>query len=291
MSWAWKIAPASRDVPKVTINYIDETLGTDATMEYSGSPEGPWSPCAEDMLASAAGWDGSETTVYIRYAEDSTVTPKNGPKMTLPDGGIVDKNGNVTLPNGGSVEIGDATVTLPQGGTIRPNGNGSVQLPAGAVVKRAGKNDVTVPDCGAVYDPATDTLTFGIHRVTFNSQGGSKVTSAKVIHGEKAAKPADPTRSGYTFGGWYTDAACTTAYDFSSEVTSDLTLYAKWTASSSDSSDSTSSSDSTISSSSLPRTGDTSNLRLWAPLLAISFCGIAVVLLVIRKLKGNNRKN
>ena len=45
----------------------------------------------------------------------------------------------------------------------------------------------------------------------------------------KLVKPADPTRDGYTFGGWFTDEACTQAYDFSTPVTADLTLYAKWT--------------------------------------------------------------
>ena len=47
--------------------------------------------------------------------------------------------------------------------------------------------------------------------------------------GSKLAKPADPTRTGYTFGGWFTDAACTKAYDFSKTVTEAFTLYAKWT--------------------------------------------------------------
>ena len=41
-------------------------------------------------------------------------------------------------------------------------------------------------------------------------------------------KPDDPTRRGYTFGGWYTDYDCTKAYDFAAPVTGDLTLIAKW---------------------------------------------------------------
>lgn len=40
---------------------------------------------------------------------------------------------------------------------------------------------------------------------------------------------ADPTCSGYTFQGWYTDAAGTAANDWSAPVTEDLTRYAKWT--------------------------------------------------------------
>ena len=66
--------------------------------------------------------------------------------------------------------------------------------------------------------------------VTFNSNGGSAVASQTVNSGGKATKPADPTKGGVSFGGWYTDAALTTAYNFNNAVTSDLTLYAKWTA-------------------------------------------------------------
>ena len=46
--------------------------------------------------------------------------------------------------------------------------------------------------------------------------------------GEKAVKPADPERNGWTFAGWYTDAECTNAFDFSVAPTADIELYAKW---------------------------------------------------------------
>lgn len=66
--------------------------------------------------------------------------------------------------------------------------------------------------------------------VAFNSNGGSACDTKFVAATDgKLVKPADPTRDGYTFGGWYTDGACTQAYDFSAPVTADLTLYAKWT--------------------------------------------------------------
>lgn len=66
--------------------------------------------------------------------------------------------------------------------------------------------------------------------VSFNSNGGSACDTKFVATADgKLVKPADPTREGYTFGGWYTDEACTQAYDFSTPVTADLTLYAKWT--------------------------------------------------------------
>ncbi len=66
------------------------------------------------------------------------------------------------------------------------------------------------------------------HRVKFDTQGGSSVSDQTPASGSALAKPADPTREGCTFGGWYTDAACTKAYDFAAAVTADMTLYAKW---------------------------------------------------------------
>lgn len=66
------------------------------------------------------------------------------------------------------------------------------------------------------------------HRVKFDTQGGSSINDQTPASGSAVAKPADPTREGYTFAGWYTDAACTKAYDFATAVTADMTLYAKW---------------------------------------------------------------
>lgn len=41
--------------------------------------------------------------------------------------------------------------------------------------------------------------------------------------------PKNPTRVGYYFGGWYNDAECTAAHDFSAAVEANATIYAKWT--------------------------------------------------------------
>ena len=67
------------------------------------------------------------------------------------------------------------------------------------------------------------------HRVKFDVKGGSSVDSQTPASGSTVTKPADPTREGYTFAGWYTDEACTEAYKFDAAVTADMTLYAKWT--------------------------------------------------------------
>lgn len=65
--------------------------------------------------------------------------------------------------------------------------------------------------------------------VSFNSMGGSVVQSQSVVDGEKATEPTAPTKTGKTFGGWYSDLDLTTAWDFSTDtVESDMMLYAKW---------------------------------------------------------------
>lgn len=66
------------------------------------------------------------------------------------------------------------------------------------------------------------------HRVKFDTQGGSSIDDQTPASGSTVAKPADPTREGYTFAGWFSDAACTKAYDLATAVTADMTLYAKW---------------------------------------------------------------
>jgi len=63
------------------------------------------------------------------------------------------------------------------------------------------------------------------YTVTFDSDGGSAVTAQTVESGKTATKPADPTKEGYTFKGWYLDGS---EYDFSTPVTGAITLKAKW---------------------------------------------------------------
>ena len=69
------------------------------------------------------------------------------------------------------------------------------------------------------------------YTVTFETSGGSAVDPVTVDAGSTVTKPADPTKSGYTFGGWYKDSTLQTPWDFANDtVTADTTLYAKWTA-------------------------------------------------------------
>jgi len=69
-----------------------------------------------------------------------------------------------------------------------------------------------------------------IRTVTFNSGGGSAINSQTITHGGKVTKPADPTRPNFVFDGWFLDAAFLNPWNFNTDVvTSDITLFAKWT--------------------------------------------------------------
>lgn len=74
----------------------------------------------------------------------------------------------------------------------------------------------------AKYDAATYTITF--------MDGTSRYKTATAVFGEKYSEPEKPVKEGFAFEGWYSDSACTQKYDFSTTVSGNVTVYAKWTA-------------------------------------------------------------
>lgn len=76
------------------------------------------------------------------------------------------------------------------------------------------------------------------YNITFNTQGHGSVTNPAantgLRWGNKVTRPTDPVEAGWTFGGWFTDAACSAAnaWNFDTLTTNangNITLYAKWT--------------------------------------------------------------
>ncbi len=114
--------------------------------------------------------------------------------------------------------------------------------PVGTVTHRYGaKGDYTVTatlrntytDSDGTHDGAKSLVyLYHIHGypvVAFDSKGGSSVQSITGTSSHYVpSKPADPTNDGLKFTGWYIDADCTRAFDWSSEVTKHITLYAGW---------------------------------------------------------------
>jgi len=72
-------------------------------------------------------------------------------------------------------------------------------------------------------------FTINTYTVSFNSQGGSAVTSVQADYNTLVSSPAAPTRSGYIFEGWFKESAGTNPWTFGTDrVTGNTTLYARW---------------------------------------------------------------
>ena len=152
----------------------------------------------------------------------------DGGAVFIKQSGSFELNGGVIQncsagANGGAINIyrdGQFTMT---GGTIK-----SCKVDLGGLGMAVyGSNDKAVvtmtggtfENCGA-YPYSFDEFT-----VTFDSDGGSAVTAQKVLN-SPAIKPADPTKNGYLFAGWYLEDM---QYAFDTTVTTDITLKAHWT--------------------------------------------------------------
>ena len=96
--------------------------------------------------------------------------------------------------------------------------------------------DATAPNVNESWLPTRDDNTvFGvweeeIYDLTWDANGGQTTTTTEQKYNEEIQPPAnEPTREGYTFGGWYLDANCTIPLASGSKVYGDQTFYAKWT--------------------------------------------------------------
>lgn len=97
------------------------------------------------------------------------------------------------------------------------------------------KDNITLTDCVITNGGWTENNYFTIepvnpetYEVAFQTNGGSPVDAQKVIYGNTATKPKDPSKTGYIFDGWYGDSALGKTFDFNTKIVSDTTIYAKW---------------------------------------------------------------
>lgn len=223
--------------------------GPEITVNGEGAVAGPAGEVSVPGGGSVSLTDGQGNTTTITVpAEGGSIAPNesngvtvsggsaiqtgSGPVITIDEDAAVSPEGEITLPGGGSATVNDGTgngITVtapPAGGTIVPGADGSVMLPGGSTVQ-TGDQTVTIPDGGGLLQPDGE-LRYTV-TVTFDSRGGSAVSTQEITAGSLLTQPEQPVRSGYRFTGWYQDAACTVAWDFDAmPVTEDLTLYAGW---------------------------------------------------------------
>ena len=90
--------------------------------------------------------------------------------------------------------------------------------------------DLTVTNNLKLYAKFEAAAAVETQTVTFMKDAETPFSTSVVKKGNTVGAPAEPTKDGYSFAGWYTDVNCTTAYDFDLPVNTDITLYAKWLA-------------------------------------------------------------
>lgn len=147
-------------------------------------------------------------------------------KATYADGGTVMVNADITLY---AVWIKNAV----SGDNEQTDGTDQTQTPPETSADTDGTdNQGETPKNIDTGDKQDDVLPKPTYTVTFNTNGGTEILSQTVESGNTASEPTVPTKEGFTFAGWYTSSALTTMFDFSTAITEDITLYAKWIAAS-----------------------------------------------------------
>ncbi len=225
------IALDSGDTPYVV--YIDDFNSGKATvMTYDGSVWG---------IAGQAGFSANQAyfttiaidandTPYVAYSDLSANVMSLHTAYTV----TYDENGSTggTVPNdsslyaeGTSVVVADNTGSLVRTGHMfeqwntQADGNGTDYAPGDAML--IGSADITLYAKWVANQ----------YTVSFESNGGTAVSSQSVDYGEYAVEPASPRKAGYSFAGWYADVGLTIPYSFADAIQEDAVLHAKWNSS------------------------------------------------------------
>ena len=184
--------------------------GVDATSCYatatisSGSITGPASACTVTIATMTGGYSvkvngGTNNGKYIKNASSNGIVFQTDAAATT----FTYENNSVTMTCGGK--------------NFRYNSNNDQKR-----FRYFGSAQQVIQ----LYKKASSNVT-----VTFNANGhGTAPDSQTFASGGKASEPTAPTATGWTFGGWYEEQACTNAWNFNTAITSNKTLYAKWTA-------------------------------------------------------------
>ena len=168
-----------------------------------------------DYVCTVCGKEGETGTRTGRYHANTETTGAKAPTCT-----VVGYTGTTVCTDCGAI--------VSKGDKIdkTPHSFSEWAETTAPTFDKIGKETRTCALCGKTETrtvPAT-----GAYTVKFNSNGGTEVAAQSVDPNATATKPASPSKSGNDFVDWHTNKALTKAYDFSTPVTTNLTLYAEW---------------------------------------------------------------
>ena len=184
------------------------TLTVTANGNFTGTKTLDWN------IAPATPVENPAKKTTARVAKNKTLAD-----ASVSNGEILALDG--TTPLAGTFAWVDSTTVMRASGTAQMTFTPESTNYAPITIDVAVSTYSSGGSSGGVAAPASYT-------VRFDSNGGSGIASQTVAEGGKVTSPANPTKDGYTFDGWYTDKELTEKYDFAATVTKDFTLYAKW---------------------------------------------------------------
>ncbi|MEK0315016.1 S-layer homology domain-containing protein [Cohnella sp. 56] len=186
--------------------------------------------------------DGTTVATALATGKKVIVTAQDGTTQVTYTVTVIPAPTYTVTYSGNGAASGSAPTdsgSYAQGAAVSVNGNTGNLTKTGytfAGWNTAADGGGTSYAAGSTYIMGTSNVTLyamwtiDTYTVSFNSNGGSAVGSQSVNYNLLVTKPADPTRSGYTFGGWYSDGGWTAQFNFATPITANTILYAKWTA-------------------------------------------------------------
>ena len=175
---------------------LPKTINTAITLTAPVKNEVPQTEMETDEYTATVAWS-PEVTDKFGYSTVYTATITITPKVNYTVKGIAENGYTVSGAQTVTNEADSATITAVYAATGSKSSGGS------GSTKR--------------------------YTVSFNTNGGNKITSQTVAKDNSAKEPTAPIKENFEFAGWYTDKELTTKYDFTEKVTKSFTLYAKWT--------------------------------------------------------------
>ncbi len=202
-------------------------IGTGANANTGGTVSLSWTKTSDSIFANSYGAESITLDKDFMIKDtDTAATTDNIANNTIVAKCTVsfDKNGGTGSVNSFSYASGKE-YTLPECTFTAPTGKTFDKWEINGKNYAAGESVVISGD-------TTIKATYKIipRIVTFNMKGHDEDLSQTVEYGAKAIQPEAPAAEGYTFGGWYSDENCETAFDFDKAITEDTIVYAKWTA-------------------------------------------------------------
>lgn len=243
----WTVEQGTANTPSDVITWIEEQLGTmnlnDVT--YTVSRVGDFTEATAGTAEDRDGTNGSFAfkvdlckglaVAYISRVNGTiTATTYSGPSVQTLDAPANPAWDSITPGKAKWDSVANATgytVTLyKDGAEEKTDSTSSTEYDFTSNIITAGSYTFKVKATGAGYTDSAEAESSSqtFYAVSFDTNGGGTIPTQIVVSGGTVTKPADPTKAGYKFDTWQDSSTLNNIWVFTTQVSADTTLYAKW---------------------------------------------------------------